>query len=62
MNLHDKSLLRVDEVAVFFGVTRKTVYEWIDSGKLKAVKVGGGLRVVSEEAGKMIVPARDADG
>ena len=37
--LPDKELLRPDEVADYFSVSRKTIYAWIDSGKLKAVKV-----------------------
>ena len=31
----------VKSVAEEFGVTRQTVYEWIRSGKIKAVQVGG---------------------
>lgn len=38
-----KDLYRPDEVASYFGVTVKTIYRWIDAGKLEAVKIGGKL-------------------
>lgn len=36
--LPDKAMLRPDEVAQFLGVTRQTVYNWIDDGKISAKK------------------------
>jgi len=37
--LPEKDLFRPDEAAKYLGFTRKTVYEWIKKGKLKAVRV-----------------------
>jgi excisionase family DNA binding protein len=44
--LPDKELLRVDEVAEYFGVSRKTIYNWVDMGKLQGCNPNGGsLRI-----------------
>ena len=51
-DLPDKKLLRPDEVAHFWSVSVKTVYRWIDLGILPAVKKGGTVRVLKEEAWK----------
>ena len=41
-----KRLLRPDEVAIFLGVSKWTVYRWVDEGRLMATKVGpGSLRI-----------------
>jgi excisionase family DNA binding protein len=37
-------LMRTAEVADYLRVSTKTVYRWVDSGRLTAVKVGRGLR------------------
>ena len=41
--LPNKELLRPDEIARYYGVTTRTVYNWIQDGKLKAVRVAGRL-------------------
>ena len=46
--LPNKALLRVDEVASYFDVTRQTIYLWIDHGLLEAEKYKGIIRVSSE--------------
>lgn len=33
-------LYTVDEVTAIFGVTRLTVYRWINAGKIEALKIG----------------------
>jgi len=48
-NLPDKELLRPDEVAKYLSVNRKTVYQWISSGKMEAVKVSRLLRIPRAE-------------
>ena len=45
MKLPEKQLLRPDEAAALFGVTRQTVYNWCQDGTLESVKVKGVLRV-----------------
>jgi len=51
-DLPTKSLLRPKEVARFWSVSVKTIYRWIDTGILPAVKKGGTLRITREEAEK----------
>ena len=41
-----KDLFRPDEVAEYFSVSAKTIYLWIDQGKLKAEKIVGTVRVL----------------
>jgi len=39
-DLPNKDLLRPDEVAKYFSLSVKTIYGWIDTGKLNAVRIG----------------------
>jgi len=39
-DLPNKDLLRPDEVAKYFSLSVKTIYGWIDQGKIDAVRVG----------------------
>ena len=39
--LPNKELLRPGEVADYFSVTKKTIYRWVDEGKIDATKVAG---------------------
>jgi excisionase family DNA binding protein len=48
--LPDKELLKIDDVATYYGVKPKTVRGWIATGKLLAVKVVSGWRVRREDA------------
>lgn len=47
-SLPNKELLRVDEVADYFDVSRSTIYLWIDHGILVAEKYRGIIRVPRE--------------
>jgi excisionase family DNA binding protein len=47
--LPEKSLLRPDEVALFWRVSVKTVYRWIDMGIIGAVKKAGTVRIPREK-------------
>jgi excisionase family DNA binding protein len=48
-SLPQKPLLRVDEVAIYFDVTPRTVYLWITNGKLERVETpGGSIRIPRE--------------
>lgn len=33
------------QLALYIGVTRRTVYNWIDKGALKSKKIGGVVRI-----------------
>ncbi len=39
-SLPEKDLLRPDEVAKYLSISVKTIYGWIATGKVDAVKVG----------------------
>lgn len=43
---NDYSLKEAEEI---FNVSRRTLYRWIDEGKIKAVKLGGRWRIPAEE-------------
>jgi len=53
-NLPNKARLTPSEVAAYYSVSRSAVYEWINSGKLKAVKVAGKTIRIPREALKDI--------
>ena len=48
VDIPNKPLWRVDEVAAHFDVARSTVYLWIDHGLLPAEKLRGVIRVPRE--------------
>lgn len=49
--LPNKSLFRPDEVAEYFGYTRKTIYNWIERGKIvpKRNIINNHIRIPREE-------------
>ena len=50
-----KRLLRPDEVATFLGVSKWTIYRWVDEGRLKATKVGPGcLRIFMDSVEALV--------
>lgn len=44
----DIEVYTLKEIEDLFHVTRRTIYNWIDSGKLKAFKIGKEWRVTRE--------------
>ena len=48
--LPNRPTLRVSEVALYYGVTDRTVYLWIEHGHLKTVKTPGGQWRVTRES------------
>ena len=48
LELPQKELLRVDEVANFFSVTDRCIRLWIEHGHLTAEKIVGSIRVTRE--------------
>lgn len=54
-----KDYYRPDEVAIYFSISRRTVYRWIETGKIKAVKVGKMLRVSREALENIIIKETD---
>ena len=51
--MQDK-ILNVPEIAKFFGVSKKTVYEWCRAGQLPAFKIGQEWMVRQSDMQKMI--------
>jgi excisionase family DNA binding protein len=52
--LPDKELLRPEEVAKYYSVKLKTVYRWIDSGKLEGTKIAGRALRINRNALKTL--------
>ncbi len=40
-----KDLLRPDEIADYFRLSRKTIYAWVSQGKIESVKINGTIRI-----------------
>jgi excisionase family DNA binding protein len=54
----DEELLRPDELAKMFKVSKQVIYLWIETGELEAVRIGKkALRVKKRDAMKMVKPA-----
>ena len=47
------NLLRIIEVAELFGVHYQTVRNWINSGEIKAIKIGGQYFITKEEVERL---------
>ena len=56
-DLPDKKLLRPDEVAAYLDITRKTVYLWVQLGKLPAERFERLIRIPRDAVLKMGKPA-----
>ena len=51
MELPNRQLLRPDEIARYYSVSKSAVYRWIETGKLEAIKVAGKtIRIPRESA------------
>jgi excisionase family DNA binding protein len=59
--LPEKALLTVSEVAEYFGVTSKTIRNWLKSNRLRGIKKGSTLRVyrasIEEKEGDCSIPS-----
>jgi excisionase family DNA binding protein len=53
-----KEQLKVEEVAKRLDVDERTIYRYIESGELKAVKIGG-WRIAEDDLEKFIVSRRN---
>lgn len=42
-------MLSVSETAKIFSVSKRTIFRWIESGKIKAIKISGTVRISEEE-------------
>jgi excisionase family DNA binding protein len=49
--------LMVGQTAALLGVTKSTIYRWIDKGYVKAIRLPGGhFRIPLEEVERMMAP------
>lgn len=55
-SLPQKDHIRPDEMALCYDVDVKTVYGWIATGRLAAVKVGGAVRIKRRDAVLFAIP------
>jgi excisionase family DNA binding protein len=46
-------LLTPKEVGHRFGVTSRTVHNWIESGHLRAIRIGGTVRIPPDEVARV---------
>ena len=44
-----KKWVRVQEIAAYFDVTRAAVYQWVNQGRIKALRLGDTVRITPEE-------------
>ena len=42
-------MVTVKQAAEIFSVTKRTIFRWIESGQIKAIKIGGTVRIPDEE-------------
>ena len=54
-NFDIKTNYKVKTFANLLGVSEKTVYNWVYSGRISAIKIGESLRIPQSELGKIIV-------
>lgn len=55
-------LLRIQETAKLLGVSKWTIYRWVDEGRLRGTKIGrGSLRVFRTSAEELIEKMRVED-
>lgn len=47
-------LYDVKRVAKIFCVTQRTVYRWVEQGKINAIKICGNIRFTQEEVDRLI--------
>lgn len=64
LNLVESGLVRISDCCRFLGISRSTLYEIMDAGKLPYVKIGRSRRIpqqaMKEFAASRLVLARDS--
>lgn len=59
--MEDEHYYTPAEVAKHFRVTRQAVYNWINEGKLPAVKLGQAIRIPSSALRAFVQPVRPGE-
>lgn len=57
----DEKQYTVKEVAEHFRVSRQSVYDWINDGKLKAIRVGDRIRIPQSALDEFIRPVQPGE-
>ena len=42
-------MVSVKEAAEIFSVTKRTIFRWIEEGRIKSIMIGGTVRIPEEE-------------
>lgn len=42
-------MVSVKQAAEIFSVTKRTIFRWIEDGRIKAIKIAGTVRIPEEE-------------
>ena len=50
---------RVKEAATIFSVSEKTIRRWISDRYIKAVRIGGSVRIPTAEMERLILPCNE---
>lgn len=56
----EKKVYTIDELVQMLQVTRRTIYNYIKEGKLKAVKIGKYWRVTDKALEEFLTPATES--
>jgi excisionase family DNA binding protein len=54
--LTEKPLYKLNEVCSLFGISRMSVYDWIDAGKLRKVKIRSRVYFLGEDVRRLMQP------
>lgn len=57
----DEKQFTVKEVAEHFRVSRQSVYDWINDGRLKAIKIGERIRIPQSALDEFIRPVQPGE-
>lgn len=57
----DEKQYTVKEIAEHFQVSRQSVYDWINDGKLKAIRVGERIRIPRSALDEFIRPVQPGE-
>jgi excisionase family DNA binding protein len=60
-NVSNDRWLSVDEIAIYLGVKRDTIYKWIDRKRMPAHKVGALWKFRKDEIDEWITSGQAAD-
>jgi len=60
-HLPTRAYLRIQEAADYFGVCSRTIRRWIERGTLKAIKIGGSVRITRDSVISRMIQGKKVD-